>query len=125
MRNGGSWTEARYRAFVVGALRSATRRYPPRNAALKNAFIEQKISKKSNRLAKHYACAICRKLFTSTDIQIDHIDPVVDPKVGFVSWDVYISRMYCEADNFQVLCKPCHKIKTKEERQQKCSVKTT
>lgn len=125
MRNGGSWTEARYRAFVVGALRSATRRYPPRNAALKNAFVEQRISKKSNRLAKHYRCAICRNLFTSTDIQIDHIEPVVDPKVGFVSWDVYISRMYCEVDNFQVLCKPCHKVKTKEERQQKCSEKTT
>ena len=124
MRNSGKWTEARYRAFVVGALRSATRRYPPRNAALQNAYVDKRISKRSGRLAKHYKCAKCRKLFTSTDVQIDHIDPVVDPQQGFVSWDVYIARMYCEEDNFQVLCKPCHKVKTKEERESKCSVKT-
>lgn len=121
MRNGGKWTEARYRAFVVGALRSATRRYPPRNAALQKAYVDKRISKRSGRLAKHYKCAKCRKLFTSTDVQIDHIEPVVDPKQGFVSWDVYVERMYCEEDNFQVLCKPCHKIKTKEEREAKCS----
>jgi hypothetical protein len=47
---------------------------------------------------------------------VDHISPVVDPKKGFVSWDVYITRMFCEIDGLQVMCKPCHKIKTAEEK---------
>jgi len=123
MRNGGEWTEARWRSFVISALRSATRRYPPRNKALKAAFVKRQISKKSGRLAMHYKCAMCKKLYTSTDIQIDHILPVVDPQQGFVSWDVYINRMYCEQENFQVLCKPCHLKKTKKERE--CTKKST
>ena len=117
MRNGGEWTEARWRSFVISALRSATRRYPPRNRALKKAFVKRQISKVSGRLAMHYKCAICNKLVTSTNVQIDHIVPVVDPVKGFVSWDEYINRMYCEEDNFQVLCKPCHLKKTKKERE--------
>lgn len=117
MRNGGEWTEARWRSFVISALRSATRRYPPRNRALKKAFVKRQISKVSGRLAMHYKCAVCKKLFTSTNVQIDHILPVVDPAKGFVSWDEYINRMYCEEDNFQVLCKPCHLKKTKKERE--------
>jgi hypothetical protein len=40
----------------------------------------------------------------------------VDPKKGFVGWDVYIDRMFCEIENLQVLCKPCHKIKTDQEK---------
>jgi len=27
--------------------------------------------------------------------------------------------LYCEADNLQVLCKPCHKQKTAEERKER------
>lgn len=123
MRNGGEWTEARWRSFVISALRSATRRYPPRNKVLKKAFVRRQLSKVSNRMAMHYRCAMCKKLFTSTNVQIDHIIPVVDPVKGFVSWDEYINRMYCEEDNFQVLCKPCHLKKTKKERE--CTSRST
>jgi hypothetical protein len=47
---------------------------------------------------------------------VDHIDPVVSVEHGFEGWNVYIERMFCEADGYQVLCKTCHSIKTANER---------
>ncbi len=64
----------------------------------------------------HYKCAKCKKHFVAADVQVDHIFPVVDPKTGFVSWDLFIDRIFCEIENLQVMCKPCHKVKTEEEK---------
>ena len=47
---------------------------------------------------------------------VDHIDPVVDPKVGFVDWTTYIERMFVEEDGLQILCKECHDKKTRFEK---------
>lgn len=118
-RNGGEWTEARFRSFVVSALRAASRRWPPKYRALKDAFVGKKVNAKTGKMAMHYKCAECKKHFVAVDVQVDHITPVVDPKKGFVSWDVFIDRMFVEIDKLQVLCKPCHKIKTDEEKQQR------
>ncbi len=64
----------------------------------------------------HYKCAKCKKHFVAADVQVDHVLPVVDPKVGFVSWDMFIDRIFCEIENLQVMCKPCHKVKTELEK---------
>ena len=115
-RNGGEWTDARFRSFVTSALRAASRRWPPKYKALKEAFVGRKLNAKTGKLAMHYTCAACKKLYVATDVQVDHIKPVVDPKKGFVSWDVYINRMFCEIEDLQVMCKPCHKVKTDSEK---------
>ena len=52
-------------------------------------------------------------------MNVDHINPVVDPDVGFVSWDVFIDRLFCERANLQAICIPCHKIKSKEEKKKR------
>ena len=67
-------------------------------------------------MAMHYRCVTCEGVFIAADVQVDHINPVVDPKKGFVSWDVYITRMFCEIEGLQVMCKPCHKEKTAQEK---------
>ena len=48
------------------------------------------------------------------NIVADHIDPVVDPHVGFQGWDVYINRMFIEI-GWQAICYSCHSKKTKKE----------
>ena len=115
-KNGGQWTDARFRSFITSALRAASRRWPPRYAALKEALFTRKTNNNTGKLAQHYKCAECSGLFVATDVQVDHIHPVVDPVKGFVSWDVYIDRMFCELHGLQVLCKDCHKIKTDKEK---------
>jgi 5-methylcytosine-specific restriction endonuclease McrA len=115
-RNGGEWTDARFRSFVTSALRAASRRWPVKYKALKAAFAGRQVNAKTGKLAMHYKCAKCKKLFVAADVQVDHVQPVVDPKKGFVGWDVYIDRMFCEIENLQVLCKSDHTIKTDQEK---------
>lgn len=116
-RNGGKWTEARYRSFVTSTLRAGSRKWPPKYETLNAAKTEKKINKATGRLAQHYLCAMCAQEYTQKDVQVDHIKPVIDPKKGFVSWDTYIDRMFCEGKNLQVLCKVCHAEKTKLEKE--------
>ena len=115
-RNGGEWTEARFKSFVTSALRAASRRWPPKYKALKEAFVGRKVNAKTGKLAMHYKCVECKKLYVAADVQVDHIEPVVDPKKGFTTWDNFINRIFCEIENLQVMCKPCHKVKTDSEK---------
>ena len=115
-RNDGQWTDARFRSFVTSALRAASRRWPPKYAALKTALVGRKKNKKTGMLAQHYKCAMCKQEYVAADVQVDHINPVVDPAKGFINWDIYIDRIFCEVNKLQVLCRSCHQEKTAEEK---------
>jgi len=71
-----------------------------------------------------YKCAGCGKIITREECKIDHKEAVIDPKVGFVNWDIYIQRLFCDPKNLQVLCKICHDKKTLEEKQLRKVYKT-
>lgn len=63
-----------------------------------------------------YKCSKCKQQkFRNGEFAIDHIRPVIDPKVGFIDWNTYISRLFCGPDLLQLLCHPCHDKKTKTE----------
>lgn len=113
------WTEGRIRSFITSTLRSGFRRWPPKWEALKEAYVGKKKNEKSGKIASHYECASCHNHFTSTNVQVDHVEPVVDVDKGFESWDKFIERLYCTTENLQVLCKPCHLKKTKEEKKRR------
>lgn len=114
-----SWTEGRKRAFITAVLRGGMRRFPPKYETLNRAFVGTKVNEKTKRTAKHYECNMCKNHFPAKDVEVDHIQPVVDPDVGFVSWDLFIERLYCKMENLQTLCKSCHKEKTKDERKER------
>lgn len=115
VRNGNTWTEARFQSFIRGNLRRTTMRWGPIASCLKRARVAR----------NEYLCASCKRVVPSTIkldgrrtkyIHVDHIEPIIDPNVGFVDWDTYIERLFCEADNLQCLCGDCHKIKTDLEK---------
>lgn len=114
------WTEGRKRSFITSALRGAFRRYPAKFEALALAGVGSKPNKKTGRWAKHYRCAACGGEFIGTDVNVDHVVPVVDVEQGFISWDVFIDRLFCDTQNLQVLCEPCHNLKSAEERSARC-----
>lgn len=119
-----NWTEGRIKGFIVSVLRAGARRWPAKYEVLDEACVGKKINEKTGRMAKHYVCADCGKEFTSKDVEVDHILPVVDPTDGFIDWNTFISRLYCTKDNLQVLCTTCHKRKTKLERSKSTKRKT-
>lgn len=69
-------------------------------------------------MANHYTCNDCHKHYPASEVQVDHIEPVIDPVQGFISWDNVVERMFCEKEGLQVLCKSCHNKKTNIEKKQ-------
>lgn len=115
-RAGNRWTEARYHSFVMSALRRA--QWPPKYASIAKAYVKDGLNPKTGKPCKLHRCPQCHQLYPKGKMQADHISPVV-PLSGFDSWDGVIARLYCEADSFQPICKPCHKVKSKEENKQR------
>jgi 5-methylcytosine-specific restriction endonuclease McrA len=115
-RNSGRWTDAMFKSFIRGNLRRITSRWGPIGDCLKNARTRRGF----------YICNSCKEEVPAStrdennkrvkNAVVDHIVPVIDPNVGWVSWDDTIERMFSELDNLQVLCCACHKIKTDEEK---------
>lgn len=124
MRNGGAWTEARFRSFIRGGLRSISMRWPPKNKVKQNARVQRGVYLCAGYKTKAHEVPASlpplpgnkRRINNSV---VDHINPVVDPIRGFVSWDELIKRLFCEADGFQLLCHDCHKHKTNDERKER------
>ena len=115
--NGGDWTQARYNSFITSALRAASRRWPPKYTCLNDSCVGAYANVKTGRKAKHYKCASCDNAFPAKDVQVDHINPIIDPSKGFISWDLKIEALFCEKENLQVLCKECHEVKSNAEKQ--------
>ena len=108
------WTQAKFESFIKGLLRKGTMRWPQKYEVLNAAKRGKQVNPATGRLAEHYHCAQCGGVFPAKLVVVDHIDCVV-PITGFVSWDDVIARMFCDSSGLQVLCKDCHKLKTKEE----------
>lgn len=113
-RCSGRWTEAKYKSFIKNQLRGATRKWAPISDCLSEARTRRGF----------YLCNGCKKEVTATvkegrkrvkNVFVDHEPPVIDPELGFTTWDDCIERMFCEVDSLQVLCKSCHDKVTLEE----------
>lgn len=96
------------KSFIISTLRRASFRWPKRNDAMKLARISRGL----------YLCAGCKKPHRNKEIRIDHIEPVVGMK-GFIGWDSYIERMFCDVTGFQILCLQCHATKTELENKKR------
>jgi hypothetical protein len=110
------WSSGKLRTFITGVLRSGFRKFPAKYETLKAASVGKKVNVKTNRIAEHFKCAVCKQDYPAKEVNVDHNNPVVCPVEGFVNWDVYIKRMFCGKENLQVLCTTCHDVKSSEER---------
>lgn len=113
-----------FRSWMIGQIRRCTRRYPPYYIVRNNAKEEYTIPSKQGKPMRRvrFLCAKCGKYFNNKDTVVDHIDPVIDPKVGFPvlpngedDWNTYLNRLFCPIENLQVLCKEDHDIKSGKE----------
>ena len=118
------WTEARLRSFVMSGLRRMTSRWGPKYSVLNKAFVEDQINPKTKRKRKMYRCAITEDLFPATEMQVDHIEPIVPLTWGMKSrWNELLPRFFCSKENLQAVSKAAHKIKTQKENEKRNSKK--
>lgn len=115
-RNSNRWTEAQFKSFIKGNLRRVTSKWGPIQDALREARTRRGF----------YHCNGCNEEVSAStmdengkrvkNVHVDHIEPIILPEVGWVSWDDTINRMFSERDNLQVLCYDCHKKKSDDEK---------
>lgn len=106
--------DKKLKSFAISLLRRGTFKWKPR-AEAKKRYKVQDGEFSTGRPKYKYRCAICEELFMSKDVKMDHIETVI-PLSGWVSFDSFITRMYCGEENYQCLCTECHDTKTAEER---------
>jgi 5-methylcytosine-specific restriction endonuclease McrA len=120
-RNGGTMTESQYFSKIRSILRSGFRYWKPMQLTLEAASRPSQSLNK--RIKKEYQCAKCKKWYKRADVEIDHKE-----ECGSLSSyeDIvpFIQRLTKEnIDAYQILCKPCHKLKTEAFRQSKKKIK--
>lgn len=115
--------EAKLRNFIISQLRGSFRKYFVKYEVLNEAATEKKVNIKTGRVAQHYRCNACKGEFVNADVQIDHKIPVTDTTKGFVDWNEFIGRLFCNRENLQCLCKGCHRLKTNAENKERKRVK--
>lgn len=78
---------------------------------LKAAF--RRIWRWSDKWKECHKIKKCQQCGKKGKLYKDHIWPVIEPKIGFVNWQVYYERMFF--GELQALCSKCHAIKTQKE----------
>lgn len=112
-RAGGRWTQARYDSFIRSALRRAFIKWPVQYDVRREA---RRDYQGDNPRQKHeYQCALCEGWFAAKETQVDHFPPCGSLR----PLDTFVERLFCERKGLRLLCKPCHKQVTKEQRTKK------
>jgi len=107
----------------MSALRRAWSRSPKRKIILDEA---RHPIEKGPRGGTRFVCGICGRAYSSSDLTVDHIDPVVPVGTSSkdMTWDNIINRIFnSPKKNLQAVCKTCHKLKTDEENAERREVK--
>ena len=109
------------RAKLKGAVKSAIRQAFSRSDSYKGFLELHRIEwYAGKRLRVSYPCACCGHKFPKKDIQVDHIVPIgYGAYTGLEDALSYSELIYCSYDNLQILCRPCHTIKTNKEKANK------
>lgn len=89
-------------AFAKNAIRRASRFW----YAMKEVEEKHRVSRGV------YFCGSCNEHFKKQEMQKDHIAPVVPTDGNLAGMDAFIENCLCDTENMQMLCIPCHKLKS-------------
>ena len=116
----------RFRGRIISHLRKLTWSWKPYNVVKNKAKVDKATYKcvkcekycytgKSEKSLTELKVKYKMKTVVMDAIFIDHINPVIDPELGFENWDTFVERLFCPEDNLQPLCRVCHDKKSKKE----------
>ena len=99
------WTEARFWSFIRSGLRRMHMRWPP---MYKSKNMARGPYHGGGRTKWVYECSKCKLYFKDKEIEIHHISDVGTLKC-FEDLPLFVERLFCGVDGYEVLCKECHK----------------
>ena len=108
---------------ILSALKRSFSRSPIVREKMNEVRSEEIWYKKDGTPAKKprvlYTCAKCGNKYMSKNIQCDHIDPVVPLEIPakHMSLGIICQRLFVEKEQLQILCRKCHKEKSKKENE--------
>jgi len=128
----GKWKDEK--RLVIGAIRRLFRQAPQFKEVHEASRVEVPKYNKDGGLSKKphvkRTCEVCGELFSSTNIAIDHIEPMVPLYLTNedLSYNEIVSKVICDKSNLQRICNPkkgknnkptflqfCHQKKTHKE----------
>jgi 5-methylcytosine-specific restriction endonuclease McrA len=112
--NSGTMTESAFWSFIRSALRQKSRWWKP-IAECKQAA-RRPYKGPNKRLKYEYQCNVCKNYFPDKQVNVDHVIPAGQLN-SYEDLPEFVRKLFCEADNLQVLCKKCHDAKTKQDKE--------
>lgn len=108
---------AKERNLLKGVMRRLFGRSEVRRSVIDKAIIKGYKDPKRKAVKFWVKCEECGKLEAKSNVQVDHRTPLVplDKSLEDMSWDEVVDRLWCDEDNLQIICKPCHIAKSKAE----------
>lgn len=108
------------RNLLKGAIRRVFSRSELRKKVIDAAKVEHSDPKRP-RVSKWSRCAVCEQIEAQYRMSVDHIDPIipVDTALERMTWNTVIDRTWCEENNLQAICPPCHTQKSRLETKQR------
>lgn len=103
--------------LIKGALRRIFSRSDLRRSIIEKAIIKGYKNSKRKAVKFWVKCSECGKMEAKSNVQVDHDQPVIGitETLEDLSWDDLVNRIWCPESNLNVMCKPCHQLKTKKE----------
>jgi len=105
-------------ALLKNSVRSAIRKGFTRSDYYKSFLGLHRIEwYKGKRKRVSFKCNHCGELQSSGNINVDHIIPIGKGVYNSIADASYFYELvFCPYDNLQILCKPCHKVKSAMEK---------
>ncbi len=107
-------TNSQFVAFILSGLRRLTKYWKPKLDKMLEG--RRPYTGTDKRTKYEYQCATCKQWFKKSGIEMDHISNCGGLK-DIADVPRWIEQAFCEKEGYQILCKPCHLIKTQQERQ--------
>lgn len=108
---GNTMTEQGYIGWIRGWLRRAWVKYPVRFQVMKAA--SRRVTGKRHKT--EYLCDMCQDWFKGNEIEVDHINGC-GSFTKLEDLPTYVAKLFCEPEDVRVLCKPCHRKHTAQQR---------
>ncbi len=115
----------REQSLIKGALRRVFGRSDLRQSIIKKNILTGYHDPKRKRVKFWVKCEECGGWEAKSNVQVDHIEPIIPIDKSFeeMTLDDVVNRLWCEESMLQLLCKPCHKMKTKAENKERRRLK--